>query len=194
LVIGGNDGRVQNRVESFGLDSKTWSKMPKMSMKRDELAACLGPDGKIYALGGYGGGENSCLSSAERFDFTSGKWEIIAPMNEARRALSAVALPDGIYAIGGYNGKEYVSSVEKYDFFSKEWVKIKSMNKARCTLSAVATADFNYIYAIGGFNGAALSSVERYDIAREEWEELNIPAMLQKRFMHSCILVCSETP
>jgi len=26
-------------------------------------------------------------------------------MNEARRALAAVALPDGIYAIGGYDGK-----------------------------------------------------------------------------------------
>lgn len=39
-----------------------------MNMKRDELAACLGPDNKIYAIGGYGGGDNACLSSAERFD------------------------------------------------------------------------------------------------------------------------------
>jgi hypothetical protein len=46
-----------------------WSKFPKMNMKRDELAACLGPDGRIYAIGGYGGVDNSCLSSAERFDF-----------------------------------------------------------------------------------------------------------------------------
>lgn len=39
---------------------------------------------------------------------------MLPEMNEARRALAAVALPDGIYAIGGYNGKEYLSSVEKY--------------------------------------------------------------------------------
>jgi influenza virus NS1A-binding protein len=39
-----------------------------MNMKRDELAACLGPDNKIYAIGGYGGGDNTCLSSAERYD------------------------------------------------------------------------------------------------------------------------------
>lgn len=38
-------------------------------------------------------------------------------MNECRRALSLVALPDGIYAIGGYNGKRYLSSVEKYDTY-----------------------------------------------------------------------------
>ncbi len=121
-VIGGNDGRVQNRVECLNLITKQWSKVPKMNMKRDELAACLGPDNKIYAIGGYGGGDNACLSSAERFDPDTGKWELIAPMHEARRALTAVALPDGIYAIGGYNGKEYISSVERYDTINNEWV------------------------------------------------------------------------
>ena len=77
MVIGGNDGRVQNRVECLNIKTGGWSKMPKMNMKRDELAACMGPDGKIYAIGGYGGGDNSCLSSAERFDFSTGVWELI---------------------------------------------------------------------------------------------------------------------
>lgn len=30
-----------------------------MIQKRDELAVALGPDGKIYAIGGYGGSSNS---------------------------------------------------------------------------------------------------------------------------------------
>ena len=110
-------------------------------MKRDELAACLGPDNKIYAIGGYGGGDNACLTSAERYDPDTGKWEIIAPMKEARRALSAVALPDGIYAIGGYNGKDYIRTVERYDIFTNEWMQVPSMNTPRCTLSAVASQD-----------------------------------------------------
>ena len=101
-----------------------------MIQKRDELAVALGPDGKIYAIGGYGGGSASnstqqtiednkdnnstkgsgnqtsnCLRTAERFDFNTGEWEMLPDMNEARRALAAVALPDGIYAIGGYDGK-----------------------------------------------------------------------------------------
>lgn len=62
------------------------------------------------------------------------------------------------------------------------------MGKARCTLSAVASSDYQYIYAIGGFNGAPLSAIERYDVTNEEWEQ-NIPSMKQKRFMHSCIMV-----
>jgi hypothetical protein len=45
MIIGGNDGRVQNRVECLNLQNGMWSKLPKMNMKRDELAACMGPDG-----------------------------------------------------------------------------------------------------------------------------------------------------
>jgi hypothetical protein len=32
-------------------------------------------------------------------------------MQEGVRALNAVALPDGIYVLGGYNGKEYLNTV-----------------------------------------------------------------------------------
>jgi hypothetical protein len=34
-------------------------------------------------------------------------------MDEGRRALNAVALPDGIYVLGGYNGSEYLNTVQK---------------------------------------------------------------------------------
>ena len=42
---------------------------------------------------------SNCLRTAERFDFKPGQWEMLPEMNEARRALAAVSLPDGIYAI-----------------------------------------------------------------------------------------------
>lgn len=72
----------------------------------------IGPDGKIYAVGGYGGQSNNCLSSVERFNIQTKEWEQIAPLNIPRRALSVVALPDGVYAIGGYNGKDYLGTME----------------------------------------------------------------------------------
>lgn len=49
----------------------------------------------------------------EAFDFDKQRWEIVAEMREGKRALNAVALPDGIYVLGGYNGKEYLSEVTK---------------------------------------------------------------------------------
>lgn len=81
-----------------------------MSYRRDELSICVGPCGSVYAMGGYGGPntqneqELKCLNSAERYDFQTEKWIDLAAMHEARRALALVAMPDGIYAIGGYDG------------------------------------------------------------------------------------------
>jgi len=36
---------------------------------------------------------------------------MIPAMNEARRALAAAVLADGIYAIGGFDGSLYMNSV-----------------------------------------------------------------------------------
>lgn len=47
----------------------------------------------------------------EAFDFEKQRWEVVSDMSEGKRALTAVALPDGIYVLGGYNGKEYLSEV-----------------------------------------------------------------------------------
>jgi influenza virus NS1A-binding protein len=137
FFCGGNSSSVLRKFDCLDLKKGKWSKLSEMIQKRDELAVALGPDGKIYAIGGYGGGGSSsminnntaneggvidktdhksssnCLRTAERYDFTTGQWEMLPEMNEARRALAAVALPDGIYAIGGYDGKQYLDSVEK---------------------------------------------------------------------------------
>lgn len=124
-----------------------------MNYKRDELAATIGPDGSIYAIGGYGGSDNKCLTKSEMFNITTGKWELLPEMLTPRRALAAVSLPDGVYAIGGYNGKNYLCSMERYDESLNKWVKCSPMNSARCTLSAVSSSDCQYIFAMGGFDG-----------------------------------------
>ena len=122
------------------------------------------------------------MNTAERFDFNSQTWTNLPPMREARRALALIAMPDGIYAIGGYDGTKYLSSIEKFDLMQEKWVKVKAMNVARCTLSAVASGDCQYIYVIGGYNGTPLDVVERYSVVNDCWDLM--PPMLNKRFMH----------
>ena len=173
------------------MPSGNWTSGVPMLMRRDELAACIGPDEKIYVVGGYGGGDNNCLDTAERFDITTGKWEMLAKLGEGRRALSVVALPDGIYAIGGYSGKHYIASVERYDIQTNVWTLIEPMQSPKCTLSCVVSVpDFRYIYALGGFNGKPLNEVERYDITEEKWELLTSANMKSKRFMHASLIIC----
>lgn len=55
FVIGGNDGAVLNRVDVYDLTKKKWIAYPPLITKRDEHSITIGPDGMIYAIGGYGG-------------------------------------------------------------------------------------------------------------------------------------------
>lgn len=105
---------------------------------------------------------SACLNSVERYDFRTKAWETVAPLNLPRRALMAVAMPDGIYAIGGFDGENYLCTVERYDETLNEWTFVSSMNYARCTFSAVASSDYQNIYVFGGFDNGPLNTAERY--------------------------------
>lgn len=59
------------------------------------------------------------------------------------------------------------------------------MQRSRCTLAAVPSSDFQYIYALGGFNGSSLDMVERYDIMSDKWDLMT--PMISKRFMHEAV-------
>ena len=114
------------------------------------------------------------------------QWKEAADLRTPRRAAAAVSLPTGIYIIGGYDGTNYLASVERLDPVRGRWVEMSPMNTPRCTLAAAASADGQYIYAIGGFDGAALNIVERYSVQADVWTEL--PEMSDPRFMHACVL------
>lgn len=116
IVIGGNDGdHILRTTEKYSQKEGCWQRLDNLIESRDELAATIGRDGKIYAVGGFGSADNICLKSVERYDPVSMRWESVRPMLNPRRALSAVTLADGIYAIGGFDGQNYLNSVEKYD-------------------------------------------------------------------------------
>ncbi len=114
-VCGGNtNGHITNScIMIDGVKSTHWTQIPSMLCRRDELALTIGPDQKIYAIGGFGGAERSPLRDCERYDPSTGKWEAIAPLNSARRALASVCLPDGIYAIGGFDKTKSLATVER---------------------------------------------------------------------------------
>lgn len=70
-------------------------------------------------------------------------------------------MPDGIYAIGGFDGENFLRSVERYDETLNEWVFVASMNYPRCTFAAITSPDNHSIYVFGGFNDGPLNTVER---------------------------------
>lgn len=44
-------------------------KLSNLLERRDELAVTMGLDNKIYAIGGFGGDNNMCMKTAERYNF-----------------------------------------------------------------------------------------------------------------------------
>ena len=74
-----------------------------MNTPRDGLAAVLGADGLIYAIGGENGAE--ALSTVEIYNFTTRTWVHGPSMSTARVNLAAATAPNAlIYAIGGDTG------------------------------------------------------------------------------------------
>ena len=114
-VCGGNaNGHISSTCLIIDiLKSNEFVPISPMRCRRDEFALTIGPDHKLYAIGGFGGTERAPLRACERYDPETGEWESIAPLNEPRRALAGVCLPDGVYAIGGFDKTRSLATVER---------------------------------------------------------------------------------
>ena len=81
---------------------------------RTNLAGAIGPDGRIYAIGGWSTNCTAYLSRVEAFNVSSNTWTTGQPMPTARQFEGVATGPDGrIYAVGGYNGVR-TTTVEAY--------------------------------------------------------------------------------
>ncbi len=89
---------------------------------RHALAAA---EGKLYALGG----ENACgvTGHCEYYEPAENRWTVAPALNDARCGLSACAVGNTVYAVGGWN-KDYILSIERLS--GKHWESVKLGKKA----------------------------------------------------------------
>ncbi len=121
-----------------------------------------------------------CLHGSTSRAACQDSWSPEPPLNEARHFLGACTAPCGdIYAIGGGAGMTRVATVERLAYdgenYAASWETLPDMPTARTQPSVVCTNGF--IYVIGGNDGAASDSVDRYDLWTETWsaiEPLNL--------------------
>ena len=102
-------------VEAYDPASNAWSTKAPLPTPRLGLAFVNGGDGKLYALGGYGG---SGTTTVEAYDPATDTWTTKASMLTGRWNLGATLGPDGlVYAIGGSapSGGGEQSVAEAYD-------------------------------------------------------------------------------
>ena len=144
------------------LPATTQTNLPAPSLG---FGATMGPDGRIYVLGGYDSNFN-VTDQAEAYDPGTGLWSTLAPMPAARLYSVAVTGADGrIYVLGGYDsGFTVTPTVQAYDPSIGTWELAPDMIWPRIEFAAVAGHD-GRIYAIGGYdaNFNMLATVEAYD-------------------------------
>jgi N-acetylneuraminic acid mutarotase len=188
-VLGERDLEKQlvllDSLEVYDPVANTYTLKAPMRRGRQIFAAEFGPDGKLYAFGGYGtvpsvrsrrgespeeferrGAEMDRLSrraldSVEAYDPTTDAWTEKRKLPRPSMSGEAARCPDGrIYLVGGepaLNDARAVDDVWIYDTSKDKWTKGPSLRTARHGHGLVCTPD-GKLYAIGGTNAYTVAT------------------------------------
>jgi YVTN family beta-propeller protein len=183
-------------VEAYDPLTDTWTTVAPVQFqcqegaapRRTGHAAVTGPDGRIYAIGGFCGSfPNPSMAngtpSVEAYDPFTNAWTFVAPIPSfgvGRYLLAAATGPDGlIYGIGGalrdFSGFEALySTVAAYDSSTDTWKSVPPVSTPRFDLAA-ATGPDGKVYAIAGMSQTpagryfALDLMDAYDPSTDSW-------------------------
>ena len=105
-VIGGSTtaaaGFATNLLHAYNPITDSWNTaLPSMPTGRIDLAAATGRNGRIYAMGGFAGSQET--KRVESFNPTTGLWSLEPDMPSGRSQLAAVGLGKRVWALGGYD-------------------------------------------------------------------------------------------
>lgn len=171
----GEGARSYNTVEAYDPTTNTWMTIAPLSISRTRLAAVLGPDGRIYAIGGYTNFDPDPLNTVEAYTPGASGWTSVNPMPIALYHLAAVTGPDGRIYVFGVN-KTGQTVTEVYTPGTGNWTTVAPMSSVRGAFTAALGSD-GHIYVIGGETlgfggqtfGQALKTVEAYDPMTNKW-------------------------
>ncbi len=159
-------------------------------------AASVEANGVIYTVGGIDGTRFLRSTEYARImpDGALSPWRAATQLQERRGFFSAVIHQKYIYVVGGgngANGSNLLRSVERAEILLNgnlsPWIREKNalIYPRRCTRLAIVG---NYIYAIGGYSGALLDSVERAEILPDgrlgKWS-LQPQPLTMPRYVHA---------
>ena len=65
-----------------------------------------------------------CFFELDRYDPKTDTWTQVASMSVGRDAIGVCLLGDRLFAVGGYDGQQYLKLVEAYDTQNNEWQQV----------------------------------------------------------------------
>ncbi|MER5542409.1 kelch repeat-containing protein [Streptomyces sp. NPDC002589] len=188
-VLGGLSGGEswQALRDAYVFDPRTnrWSPVPFMPPGTERGSAAVGVHGpKIYLAGGMRtltpqpGGLQDTVDAVSCFDVTTGRWESLPSLPEARDHAGGALIAATLYVVGGRDrGQAHVrGEVYALDLRTRRWSRRASMPTARGGIAAAAIG--TTIYTFGGEGNPAPGSqgvfpnTEAYDTTRDRWQIL----------------------
>lgn len=179
-ALGGrdSDGERANRARGLAPGAAGWTVLDPLAVARSSLAAAVGPDGKIYAIGGSVGVEttmsayNNVVESYTPPPGPAGTqaWDQ-APVDLPFGAygLAAASVGEHLYVAGGTAFTGTLRSLMRWKPGDLEWSIRASMADARSSHEVVGAPD-GRLYAVGGSNGTTpLATVEAYSPEADHW-------------------------
>jgi uncharacterized repeat protein (TIGR01451 family) len=161
-------------VSEYTVSTGVWTTKSSIPTVRRAPASALGPDGKVYVVGGSSTSGQE-LGTLEIYDPLTDTWTTGASMPTARLALAAVFGSNGrLYAIGGIvddANATATGTVEEYDPTTNTWTTKQSLNYARYGHGAVKASN-GLIYVAGG---SPQYGVEVYDVSTNTWTLKAVP-------------------
>jgi hypothetical protein len=177
-----------------------WQFTAPLNLPRRAHAA-VATDSHVYAIGGIDQNDNYVANveyAPVLADGSLGPWHPTSPLNVRRFYLDAVIVGDYVYAIGGANGARGddntpVAVVEKAriraDGTLGTWSIENYLTTPRRGLKAIRYRQ--HLYALGGYNGQFLRTVERTHVTKQgrlaDWQEVAQHAVV-KRYIHSAAI------
>ncbi len=118
-------------------------------------------------------GKFSLCTNNEMFSFKENKWKTFPGLRTPRCSFEAVAFKDDIFIIGGRDTNDNVlRSVTRLNVKTGKETVVSPMIHARDKHAAVVLNDV--IYVIGGRTNEASFSIEKYNIAKNSWELIEV--------------------
>ncbi|KAI3705461.1 hypothetical protein L1987_75699 [Smallanthus sonchifolius] len=157
----------QFAIWKYSLVRRCWVKCEGMNHPR-----CLFGSGALGSIAIVAGGSDqngNILKSAELYDSSTGKWELLPNMHSPRRLCSGFFMDGKFYVIGGMTSpNDSLTCGEEFDLKTKKWKKIDGMypNVSRAAqappLVAVVSDE---LYAVEYLS----NMVKKYDKSKNSW-------------------------
>ncbi|XP_031386501.1 F-box/kelch-repeat protein At5g60570 [Punica granatum] len=157
-------------IWKYNLVHRSWVKCEGMKQRR-----CLFASGSLGSIAIVAGGidkKANVLKSAELYNSSSGRWEILPGMETPRRSCSGFFMDGKFYVIGGMSSPtDSLTCGEEFDLETRKWRKIEGMypnvSEAAQAPPLVAVVD-NQLYAVEH----STNMVKKYDKVKNTWDVL----------------------